>query len=239
VANDGNSTESRKIKVLLADDVRLELEIEKTFFQRRGFQVITAADGALALHLAKTEMPDLIVLDQVMPGLSGTEVCRQLKADPATSSIRVIVTSADEKDDLARACVAAGAEAFISKSAGREALLETAARILKVPQRKLTRLTICFTVQGVTGAREAIGKGVELSESGLAMETPRRYSVGDLLSLRFMIPGAGQEFHAQACVVEIAPRPDGVYSHALRFVEMNETDRSRLNQHIDRALSAR
>src|SRR4030095_3680000 len=70
----------RQLKVLLADDVKLELEIEKTFFQRSGFLVITAADGPKALAIALTQKPDLVILDQVMPGLNGNDVCKLLKA---------------------------------------------------------------------------------------------------------------------------------------------------------------
>src|SRR5262245_66661168 len=90
----------RQYKVLLADDIKLELEIEKTFFQRSGFQVLTAADGPKALAMALTEKPDLVILDQVMPGLNGTDVCKLLKARPETGRIPVLITSSLDRPDI-------------------------------------------------------------------------------------------------------------------------------------------
>jgi len=71
-----------RLTVILADDVLLDLEIGRTFFQRSGFRVLTARGGLDALALAVSELPDVVVLDQFMPGLTGTEVCARLKRAP-------------------------------------------------------------------------------------------------------------------------------------------------------------
>ena len=227
------------LKILLADDVRLELEIEKTFFQRSGFYVITASDGVAAFAIAASDLPDLVILDQVMPGMTGSDVCRNLKARPETRHIPVIITSGTESAELPALCAAAGAEAFIPKSAGREALLAAAARILRVPERKTARLTVCFTAQGIVGGKETLGKGVDLSEGGIRIEAPRAYSVGDIFSLRFLLPGDRQETRANGCVAAVGQKPGGVFVLTVRFTEMLESDRRRLNQHLDRAFAVR
>lgn len=229
----------KKLKILLADDVRLELEIGKTFLQRSGFQVITATDGLTALTLTVSELPDLVILDEFMPGMTGSEVCRNLKARLETRSIPVVISTGADSDALPGICLAAGADRFHQKSAGREALLAMAAKILRVPERKATRLTVCFTVAGVVGGKESLGKAFELSEGGIGLETPRPYSVGDAFSLRFHLPGERQEIRADACVVGVTQRPGSVFSIALRFTEMKEEARRRLNQHIDQAFAVR
>jgi|GEM_PF-1429704 len=229
----------RQLKVLLADDVKLELEIEKTFFQRSGFLVITAVDGPKALAIALTQRPDLVILDQVMPGLNGTDVCKLLKARPDTAKIPVIITSSLATDDIREICRTAGADEFVSKADGREGLLETAARILNIPQRRSTRITVFYSNPDVVGAKESLGKGVELSEGVIGLETQKRYEPGVFLQLRFLLQGERAEHSAGARVLRVTERPDKSYLHTLEFTDLTVPDRRRLNEYLDRALGAR
>lgn len=228
-----------ELKVLLADDVRLELEIEKTFFQRSGFHVLAASDGLAALAMAVSSLPDLVILDQVMPGMTGIQVCKELKSRRETRHIPVVITSGETRKELPDECTAAGAEAFVPKSEGRDALLSIAAKILKVPERRPARMTVCFKVQGIVGAKESLGKAVELSEGGMCLETTRLYSSGDSFHLRFLLPGERSEVHAGALVVAAHQRPDGVFALSLKFTDVNEEDRNRLNRHLDLTLARR
>ena len=227
---------ARHHKVLLADDVLLELELEKTFFQRSGFQVITATDGLSALALATSEMPDIVVLDQVMPGLSGTEVCARLRAQPATKGVPVVITSSQDHERVRRACAASGVNSYVPKSDGKQALLHAVAQILRVPERKSTRLTVFFSVHGSARGKETLGKGVDLSEAGMCLEANRRYEVGVSLSLRFVLPGEKQEIQAQAVVKRLRALADETYSMGLEFTSLTEAMRERLNRYIDRSL---
>ena len=224
----------RKLKVLIADDVQLELQIEKTFFQRSGFQVLAAKDGQAALGLALSERPDLVILDQIMPGLSGTDVCRALKARKEMKETPVLITSATDRPEVRELCLQAGADGFIPKSAGREGLLHAVAQILQVPERRLTRLTVFFLIQEIVGAKETLGKGIDLCENGMAIESTRRHEPGSTLCLRFMLPGERQEHRTTGRVASITERPDGTYLLGLEFTEMSDSDRKRLNQYLDR-----
>src|SRR5262245_66478204 len=108
------------MKILLVDDVRLFLELEKTFLRRLECDILTASSGTEALEIARSEGPDLILLDDQMPGLGGLEACRMLKADPRTASIRVLMASAPDSEGAARS---AGADGFVSKPLGRHELV--------------------------------------------------------------------------------------------------------------------
>lgn len=229
----------RRLKVLLADDVKLELEIERTFFQRSGFTVLTAVDGPKALAIALTQKPDLVILDQVMPGLNGTDVCRLLKARPDTAKIPVVITSSTNSPEILLACRQAGANEFVSKTDGREALLESAARILNVTQRRATRITVFYSTPEIVGAKESIGKGVELSEGVMGLETTRRYEPGSFLQLRFMLQGERAEHTAGARVLRVTERSDQSFLHTLEFTDLTVPDRRRLNEYLDRALGVR
>src|SRR5262245_59816230 len=170
--------------VVLADDIRLSLELEKTFFQRSGFDVITANDGLTALALTASVLPDIVVLDEFMPGLRGTEICARLRAREDTRRIPVIVTSIRDTEELRAHCRAVGVSTFVPKAAGKEALLSVVAETLRVPQRKAIRIPVFFTVIGVQGAKESLGKAVDLSESGMCLESNRKYPVGSEMHLR-------------------------------------------------------
>lgn len=79
--------------VLLVDDFPDALEVWDLFLTTVGFTVVTATDGAAGLALAQSLRPDVVVLDLQMPGLSGAEVARALRADPATRGIPLIAAT--------------------------------------------------------------------------------------------------------------------------------------------------
>lgn len=87
-------------RLLLVDDEPINLQVLRHILQA-DYRLLFARDGARALELAKQERPALILLDAMMPGLSGYEVCNRLKADPATAAIPVIFVTAlaDTQDE--------------------------------------------------------------------------------------------------------------------------------------------
>jgi len=87
--------ESRTI--LVVDDSELNRMMMESFIDPLGHQVIQAADGREALQQVQSIQPDLILLDVMMPEMDGFEVCRQLKSDPKTRGIPVIIITALDK----------------------------------------------------------------------------------------------------------------------------------------------
>jgi CheY-like chemotaxis protein len=110
------SGEARNVKILLVEDskpIRLENE---SALHRTGYEVVCAEDGERALALARSEKPDLILLDMILPKLSGPEVLRQLKKDAATAEIPVVVVSSLSEKNRQK-LIEAGAEEYLEKSA--------------------------------------------------------------------------------------------------------------------------
>ena len=103
-------------RVLVADDEDDIRALVGVAVRRAGCSLIGAvADGDAALATARTELPDLTVLDVSMPGRTGLEVCGALRADAATASIRILLLSAGASaEDVARG-LAAGADAYLPK----------------------------------------------------------------------------------------------------------------------------
>jgi len=85
---------SKNDSILLVDDTASNLEILVNFFNEQGFQVSVAVDGESALEQIEHDLPDLILLDVMMPGIDGFETCRRLKANERTTDIPVIFMTA-------------------------------------------------------------------------------------------------------------------------------------------------
>ncbi|PYX43496.1 MAG: response regulator [Acidobacteria bacterium] len=122
-------------KILLVDDSKfLRLATERAL-SRAGYEVCTASDGQAALELARERKPDVILLDMLLPKMTGPDVLKALKNDPATASIAVIVFTGLSQKNAAR-LQQDGAFAFLEKSAleldkGSGALLAALAGIVQ------------------------------------------------------------------------------------------------------------
>jgi len=104
------------IRILVADDNRLLLAITKDALAAQGFQVITVGSGMDVYREVLAQRPHLILLDIMMPEIDGIEICRNLKRDPATRNIVIVIHSAKRDLDLMDLAYEAGAEGFIMKS---------------------------------------------------------------------------------------------------------------------------
>src|SRR5262245_36085071 len=101
-------------KILLVDDSEAVLMLQ-TLFLRSDYDIITATDGRAAIARALAELPDLVVLDLVMPGLNGLHVCRALRRAEATKSTPIVMLSRQNDVSSRKACYLAGCTAFVSK----------------------------------------------------------------------------------------------------------------------------
>ncbi len=123
-------------KILVVDDNAQNLELIVAYLDTIDCKISTAVDGVEALDKVQAEQPDLILLDIMMPRMSGFEVCRKLKSDPATRDIPIImVTALNELGDIERG-VESGTDDFISKPVNRLELLTRVKSLLRVRHLK-------------------------------------------------------------------------------------------------------
>lgn len=119
-------------KILIADDNEANCELLEAYLASVECEVQVAVDGQDALDKVAEFAPDLILLDVMMPKLSGFEVCEKLKQDPATRKIMVLmVTALNERGDIERA-VQSGTDDFLSKPVNQVELVKRVENMLKL-----------------------------------------------------------------------------------------------------------
>ena len=120
-----------KNKILIADDNQANRELLEAYLATYDCETDIAVDGQDTLAKVKSFQPDLILLDVMMPKLNGFEVCQQLRADPATKKVMVLmVTALNEAGDIERG-VKAGTDDFVSKPVNKNELLKRVQFMLK------------------------------------------------------------------------------------------------------------
>jgi CheY-like chemotaxis protein len=120
----------RQPLVLLAEDNRDERDMYSTFLEMAGFQVTSVENGLAAVRTAHETRPDVIVLDMMMPILSGAEAARQLKQDPDLARVPIVGISAFPYDMFRAVSPRIGADAWVMKPCSPDELVTILHRVL-------------------------------------------------------------------------------------------------------------
>jgi two-component system, OmpR family, phosphate regulon response regulator PhoB len=118
------SNSPARTRILLIEDERGLTEALSWTFQREGYEVLVARDGQEGLRRAQTLLPDLIILDIMLPGLNGLEVCRELRAGERTREIPIIILSAKAEETDQVVGFSLGADDYVTKPFSPKVLLQ-------------------------------------------------------------------------------------------------------------------
>lgn len=217
-----------KKKILLADDVELFLELEKSFFDPEKFTVLVARNGRQAMDRALDESPDLILMDFYMPEVNGDDACRQLKDNPKTAHIPIImVTQVGRTEDL-ESCRKAGCDDVLLKPINRQDFMRKSLRHLRLDEAPTSRVKARLEVYLRDDADQPLKNyTVNFSPGGLFLETQELLDVDTQLALEFILPEVDQPMACRARVAWVNhpdkfknPRlPAGV---GLQFIDLSQ-----------------
>lgn len=111
--------------VLVVDDEEMTRKLLRLMLERDGFVIVEAEDGLEALEIIKHEMPDIIIMDVMMPNMDGFSACQALRSKPETAEIPIILLSARAQAEAIRAGLSAGANRYMTKPISKPELVQT------------------------------------------------------------------------------------------------------------------
>ena len=117
-------------KILIVEDDPSFSRAINHIIEKEGYDVITASNGMAGLRMAKEESPDLMILDVMLPGLDGFEICSQLRQNPETENLPIIMLSAKGQEIDKTTGLKVGANEYLTKPVDRALLLEKVSSLL-------------------------------------------------------------------------------------------------------------
>lgn len=123
----------RKKRILIVEDEESLLKLETILLTVRGFEVIGAVTGKMAIDKIGVEKFDLVLLDIMLPDIDGFEVCRQIRKDPRTAAVPIIMLTGKKNQDDHDRGVLSGADAYIVKPFKSAMIIDEISRLLALP----------------------------------------------------------------------------------------------------------
>lgn len=210
--------------ILIADDDPKNLKIMQTLLSSRGYRVMTCSSGKNVLSLIKETPPDLLLLDVMMPGMDGFEICRRIKARESTRQIPVILLTALNDRESRITGIEAGADDFISKPPDKSELIariKSLVNVKKLNARLVGFESVLFSIANAIEAKDRYTRGHIKRVAVLAVSIGKSLNMGkdDLESL--WIGGILHDIGKIATPLEILNKPG----------PLDENERSIMRQH--------
>jgi CheY-like chemotaxis protein len=212
-------------RILLVDDVRLFRHLEAVILGWRGYTIEEAASGEEALEKIRSNPPDLALVDLTMPGMSGSEVCEQVKQDPALQSIPIIIVASSGRDEDIRAAVKAGCDDYLTKPLDDTTLVTKVEDLLgKTDTRRCPRISTSLQISFEDFKGIFFEYTRDISRTGVFIEMANPLPIGTRLRLSFSLPAPFDHpvlaYARVVRIVEPAPgKPGGV---GTKFIFLDE-----------------
>jgi len=224
--------------ILLVDDVRLFLEVERSYLDREDCQIVIAQSGMEALKMARYMRPDLVIMDLEMPEMDGAACCMELKQDPELWEVPIVLIANAESDNEQR-CREAGCEEVLLRPLNRRELLEVARRYLRLAGRNKPRKAACLLVRyGVEDQLALHDYTINLSHGGLFLETSKVLPIETPLTMEFIVPGSEEPILCKGRVAwvnqggPLSAKPNLPCGFGVEFNELSRGDLERLTVYL-------
>lgn len=201
-------------KILLVDDSPVFVELEKSFFQDLPYEILTAGGGEEGIEKALAEHPDLVLLDEEMPDLSGHEVLERLRRPGAAPGMQVILVTGTQDERRLEQCMSLGISDYLRKPFDADALLRKVGKAMGLAERK----AVSFLVRVRRSEDASFARAVDISVTGMRVSSGKSFAVGEPVELEFFVPGNRTQVRLAARVVRRLPLGDGGdTAYGLRF----------------------
>ncbi len=159
-------------KILLVDDVDLFLELERSYLEGLGYDLITASSGEETLARIERIDPDILLLDYFMPGIDGDEVCAALRKNPRWENLPIIMVTAAGKPEEVQHCLTSGCDDYVTKPVNKQELREKVKRLLgDVHRRTVDRVPLDMLVKLKGEGQQFQVRTRDISHTGLYLKT--------------------------------------------------------------------
>jgi len=229
----------KREKVLLADDVELFLELEKSFFHLERFDIFMARNGVEAYEIALAEKPDIIFMDLYMPEMNGDEACNKIKSHPELSEIPVIMVTHPDEEELER-CYRNGCDDILFKPLKREQFLAAANTFLKGNNRLAPRIGTRIKVFYESEGEKLLANfTVNMSTGGVFLESEDLLPENTPLLMEFDLPRQKKKIRCQGKVAwrnipgkkQIENLPSGM---GIQFVDLKLEEMDAIRQYLQK-----
>ncbi len=216
-------------RIMIVDDEANVLRMLSFVLDAEGFGVITAETGEEALAKIRDDRPDLVILDNMLPGISGTEVCKELRADPETIDLPVMILSARAQVSDRISGIRAGADEYITKPFDCDEVVARVAGMLDRQAELLYRRTASEkpsrgTMVAVCGAKGGVGQTVMATNLAVALgrETKARVALVDA-NIQAGDVSAMLELYPKYTVLDLLARADDLDSELIDTVAVSHS----------------
>ena len=176
-------------KILLVDDVDLFLELERSYLEGFGYDLVTASSGEETLQRLDKIAPDVLLLDYYMPGINGDEVCRQIRKKTTWKELPILMVTAAGKPEEVQNCLDAGCDDYITKPVNKQELCEKVKRLLGTIQRRTAeRVKVTLPIQLQEGGRLHVVTAKDISSSGICLKSPTPLIENTLVEMKLESP---------------------------------------------------
>ncbi len=213
--------------ILLVDDQGLFRGAAEEVLARTGCQTLTASGGTEALDVARREKPQLVVVNAGMTRMTGLDLCRVLKADPAFAKTPIVVVGPPGAEEAA---LRVGADATLSLPLDPESFFAVVRRFLQVLPREEARSAVEWSITFWRDGMQHAGTIRDLSRGGFFVKTPVRQPIGARLEVSFDVPveRGVRTVVAEAIVVRLGR--DNDRGLGCRFFQLSAGSRGHLEE---------
>ena len=213
--------------IILVDDRGVFRDAADDILKRTGLTILRASGGTEALDLVRRERPHMIAVSAGMSGMTGLDLTRVLKADPAFARTRIVIIAPPETAEAGRQ---AGADEVLTLPFDPEAFFATVRRFLQVVPREEARSSVEWSITFWRDGNQHSGTIRDLSRGGFFVRTAVRQPVGARLEVSFDVPveHGVRNIVAEALVVRVARDPDP--GLGCRFFQLSAACRANLHE---------